>query len=389
MNRPFSRDDNEPVHQVAIVPVDFPDRVFSHAEAEEFGDALNECVVNYTEARKRKSLGFVRPSFLSFFRKNGGFLMSCEDEVTVKWLKVAIKFVKLTSGCKLKVDDTVVLDNRFLVEGRGSHSRFTGANIIRNLQRFNNDLDVSRWRLVREKHTRSGLIITLEMEGRSVGMIRRKRNRLSLDQAGVHRFTILTVVPASNVRPPREPVEIEVTEDDFDANQLDPVEVLADEAGAMVRLNDSANIEEVLTQKGANCSFDAAGDEFILSADLQCFDGMEVEVPNESVVNTNVGPPSRNMSTPVRSAVTMEEGFSHGKEKVKGKQDLKETSVDKSVTREGSADSTESVLRISLPLEEPTEPVPPPIRMYAKKEGGRNSHGSGHNKSKGDRSSKR
>ncbi|XP_026669421.1 uncharacterized protein LOC113464362 [Ceratina calcarata] len=157
----------------------------------------------------------------------------------------------------------------------------------------------------------------------------------------------------------------------------------------MVRLNDSANIEEVLSQKGANCSFDAAGDEFILSADLQCFDGMEVEVPNELPVNSEVGPSSKNTSTPIRPAGTVEEGFSHGKEKAKGKQSSKDSSGDKEVTREGSADSTESVLRISLPLEEPTEPVPPPIRLYAKKEGGRNISGSSHNRSKGDRSSRR
>ncbi|XP_026669411.1 uncharacterized protein LOC113464357 [Ceratina calcarata] len=281
MNRPFSREVPEPFCQVAVVPTGFPERVFTLAEAEEFGDALNNCVVNYKEARRKRNLRFVQPSFLSFFKKNGGILLSCEDETTVRWLKVAVKFVKLTGGCTIRIDDKEALDNRFLVEGRGTHSRFDANNIIQNLERFNNELDVSRWKVVREKLTRSGRIITIEMEGRSVGMLRRRRNRLSLDQAGIHKFTILTISPVGRTRPVRQVEVIEITEEDLAAIPSREILDSSDSDGVVVGLNDSTTIEEVSSQSNAGDSFDVDGDAFILSTDLEKFAGLEVEISEE------------------------------------------------------------------------------------------------------------
>ncbi|XP_026666891.1 uncharacterized protein LOC113463909 isoform X2 [Ceratina calcarata] len=319
MNRPFWREDPESSYQVAVVPVGFPNRVFTISEAEDFGDALSRCVMNYIETRRKKSLRFVQPEFLSFFRKNGGILLSCDTEVTVRWLKVAIKFVKLSSGCGLQIESKEALDNRFLVEGRGTHSRFNGNNIISNLQTFNGELDVSRWRVVREKYTRSGTIITLEMEGRSVGMLRKKRNRLSLDQAGVHKFNILNVTRVRNARPAGEPAEVDISEDDFTTGSGDAVETLADAAGIAVSLNDSTTIENVPSQRDEGVLFDAAGDEFILSVNLEQFEGNEVSDDAARIVGDES---VRGSSTPVRTTARTKEGFSHGRDRTKGKATL-------------------------------------------------------------------
>ncbi|XP_026674817.1 uncharacterized protein LOC113465158 [Ceratina calcarata] len=342
---------------------------------------------------------YMQPGFLSFFKKNGGILLDCDSEITVRWMKVAIKFVKLTTGCALQVEEKQALDNRFLVEGRATHSRFTGRNIVEE-QRFNAGLDTSRWRVIREKQTRSGLIITLEMEGRSVGTLRKRRNRLSLDQDGVHKFNILTVSPAKNTRRSREPEEIDITEDDFladlggDAVVDNPlVEEVVDTAGS--ELNDTTTIEEVPSQRNEEPPFDASGDEFILSANLEGFEEMEIGLAQETVRVVKEGR-ARGSSTPFRCRAKVEDGFAYGKEKVKGKAaaaarkgtDNEDDSGVASADKDSSGSS--STLLVSLPLEETTgmtEAAPAVVRQLmtkplAKREG----HKGGHNRSKSERS---
>ncbi|XP_017880332.1 uncharacterized protein LOC108625096 [Ceratina calcarata] len=223
------------------------------------------------------------------------------------------------------------------------------------------------------------------MEGRSVGLLKRKRNRLALDQAGVHKFTILTVTPAKNIRPMRIPIEVEISEEDFKVDPKEGTEEHTDNVGTTAHLNDSTFIEDVPSQREENnSSFDDAGDEFILSANLNGYEGMEVVVSDELAKILDDGSSlKRGTSTPAKPNTTMANGLAHEKEKTTTKQDTKEGSM---TNKENEVDLDESLLRISLPLEEPTENVSSTLRLYNKKEGTKSGNAGTQGKTKHDRS---
>ncbi|XP_026667912.1 uncharacterized protein LOC113464115 [Ceratina calcarata] len=275
MNRQFARNtENERTYLVAIVPQDFPKVLMKFAETEEFGDALSECVLRYTEeARKQKSLNYTRPSFLNFHQKNGGILLTCETEETVRWIKVAIKHVRMRNGRELKVEERQALDNRFLAEGRCTHSRYNGRNILETIMKYNRGLDTSRWIVTREKQTRTGLIITIELEGRSVGTLRKLRNKIPLDQSRVHRFNVISVTPSMrDINQERnEGLTLDVTDDDFGP-------LLGGEGGYSP---ESPTSEYSQCDRSTSTSFDTDGDEFILSAELDRFTNMDIDVEPE------------------------------------------------------------------------------------------------------------
>ncbi|XP_026666671.1 uncharacterized protein LOC113463868 [Ceratina calcarata] len=122
-------------------------------------------------------------------------------------------------------------------------------------------------------------------------------------------------------------------------------------------LNDSTMIEDVPSQGQEILPFDAAGDEFILSTNLEGFEGMEEGIVQEKnkVIDAER---ARSSSTPKPVNTKVEDGFSHGKERTKGKvirvvkrhAEKDDDSGIASADKDSSGAS--STLAISLPLEE-------------------------------------
>ncbi|XP_017889127.1 uncharacterized protein LOC108630362 [Ceratina calcarata] len=209
------------------------------------------------------------------------------------------------------------------------------------------------------------------MEGRSVGILKRRRNRLALDQNGIHNFTILTVTPAKNTRQTRPPTVVEITEDDF----VNVPKEGAEQVKTTVNSNASLFIKETIPQREEINPFDIAGDEYILSTNVNYYQEMEISMNNDPTIN-------KGAPTASKPNVTLTNSPAQEKEEITSKQNVKENNT---TNKDNETDFEEDLLRISLPIEEPTENTSATLKLYNRKEGNKIGNNGAQGKIKHDR----
>ncbi|XP_026667109.1 uncharacterized protein LOC113463974 [Ceratina calcarata] len=293
MNRTNYKEREDPSLQRAIVPEDFPKTRLTFSESEDFNDALAACIDQYTEARTRKGVRIQHITFSDFYKKNGGIVVTCESKTTVNWLDKAIKYIKMPSGVKLRTDDRSILEHRYIIEGKATHSRFNTTNIIETIGRFNNGLDVSKWKIMGERTASGGRIMKIEIDGRSLGAIRKRANKLALDKYLIQRFYILTVERTSGNRNNDTDRDTEIRDEDFewaqvtDTNRNDQatpenIGTMNNEDVSMMLIRE---LEEVSQE--SNGLFDKEGDDILMDLTTGPDEIIEATPPQPEQPSTN------------------------------------------------------------------------------------------------------